>query len=131
MTTLIFQCVENERRPAPFDVLSFESASLMKLRMVFWAEAGVVGGVSAVPLVEVPSVAPEVASLAEADEVPLLAAVLEPVSDVLDALSEGEAAEPLAPADEVEVLDDVEPGDVALDDEPLDDDVEPAPFVLP
>ena len=127
MTTLIFQCVENERRPAPFDVLSFESASLMKSRMVFCAEAGVAGGVSAVPLVDVPPVAPEVASPVEVDEVPLPAAVLEPVSDVLDALSAEGEAESLAPADEVDVLDDVEPDGVAVEDEPLEADVEPEP----
>jgi hypothetical protein len=127
MTTLIFQCVENERRPAPFDVLSFESASLMKLRMVFCAEAGVAGGVSAVALVDVLSVAPEVASSVDAGEVPLPAAVLEPVSGVFDALSAEEEAEPSAPAAEVDVFDDSGPDDVALEDEPLEADVEPEP----
>src|SRR5690242_18382659 len=50
--------MENESRPAPFAVLSFDSASLMKLRMVCWAEAGGVfaGGVSDAPVVDVPVV---------------------------------------------------------------------------
>jgi len=49
--TLIFQCVENERRPAPFAELSFESASLMKSMRVFCADAGgvVAGGVAEAP----------------------------------------------------------------------------------
>jgi len=88
-STLIFQCVEKLRRPVPFTEPSFESTSLMKSMMVFWAEVGggEADGAPAVPVVAAPSVAPEVAvPAAVVVEVAGAAAVEpEPLVDALEA----------------------------------------------